>query len=174
MTIYNKDKTKILEEYDLEKGYLKDDFIIKHHDAIKEQEEKGYFKTIKTYPNGGKDVEWVVEQPFIQAHEAYNEEIPIQVYVPYSEKELELIEIDKQISYLESVIDINKQKLAETDYEAIKYAEGWFTEEEYAPIKSNRETFRVAVRDAYTEISTLMKRVRELQNEEQGSDTIVA
>ena len=94
MTVYNEDKTKILEKYDLEKGYLKDDFIIKHHDAIKEQEEKGYFKTIKTYPNGGKDVEWVVEQPFIQAHEAYDEEIPIQVYIPYSEKELELIEID--------------------------------------------------------------------------------
>lgn len=35
-----------------------------------------------------------------------------------------------------------KGELARTDYEAIKYAEGWFTEEEYADIKAERQEWR--------------------------------
>ena len=35
-----------------------------------------------------------------------------------------------------------KTRLAETDYKAIKYAEGWLTEEEYAPIKTKRQAIR--------------------------------
>lgn len=39
-----------------------------------------------------------------------------------------------------------KQELANTDYEAIKYSEGWFSEEEYAPIKAKRESLREQIR----------------------------
>lgn len=35
-----------------------------------------------------------------------------------------------------------KYKLIETDYQAIKYAEGYMTEEEYAPIKAQRQEWR--------------------------------
>lgn len=35
-----------------------------------------------------------------------------------------------------------KSQLAETDYKAIKYAEGWITEEEYAEIKAQRQAWR--------------------------------
>ena len=35
-----------------------------------------------------------------------------------------------------------KQLLAETDYRAIKYAEGYYTEEEYAPYKALRQSYR--------------------------------
>lgn len=35
-----------------------------------------------------------------------------------------------------------KAKLAGTDYQAIKYAEGLLTEEEYAPIKAQRQAWR--------------------------------
>ena len=35
-----------------------------------------------------------------------------------------------------------KYKLIETDYQAIKYAEGQLTEEEYAPIKAQRQAWR--------------------------------
>lgn len=31
------------------------------------------------------------------------------------------------------------QKLANSDYEAIKYSEGWYTDEEYAPIKKKEK-----------------------------------
>ena len=40
-----------------------------------------------------------------------------------------------------------KAQLAESDYKAIKYAEGWFTEEEYAPIKAEREQLREEIRE---------------------------
>ena len=35
-----------------------------------------------------------------------------------------------------------KKLLADTDYQAIKYAEGWLTEQEYAPIKAQRQAWR--------------------------------
>ena len=39
-----------------------------------------------------------------------------------------------------------KWQLSHTDYKAIKYAEGCYTEEEYAPIKAAREELRVQIR----------------------------
>ncbi|MBR4721411.1 MAG: hypothetical protein IK057_06595 [Clostridia bacterium] len=35
-----------------------------------------------------------------------------------------------------------KRRLAETDYKAIKYAEGWYSQEEYAPLKAERQIIR--------------------------------
>lgn len=35
-----------------------------------------------------------------------------------------------------------KAQLSATDYKAIKYAEGWLSEEEYAPIKAERQAIR--------------------------------
>ena len=35
-----------------------------------------------------------------------------------------------------------KYKLMQTDYQAIKYAEGQLSEEEYAPIKAQRQAWR--------------------------------
>ena len=35
-----------------------------------------------------------------------------------------------------------KELLQESDYKAIKYAEGWISEEEYAPIKAERQAIR--------------------------------
>lgn len=45
----------------------------------------------------------------------------------------------------EQIAELKKQ-LVDTDYEAIKYSEGWFTEEEYAPIKAKREALREQIR----------------------------
>ena len=39
-------------------------------------------------------------------------------------------------------IDMLKEKLASTDYQALKYAEGYFTEEEYASIREQRQSWR--------------------------------
>ena len=51
------------------------------------------------------------------------------------------ISIDQQIAEL-------KQQLFLTDYKAIKYAEGWITDEEYAPIRAERQ----AIRDKINEL----------------------
>ena len=43
------------------------------------------------------------------------------------------------------LINDYKQKLKETDYKAIKYAEGLISETDYAPIKTERENYRKAI-----------------------------
>lgn len=42
-------------------------------------------------------------------------------------------------------IDKLKQNLLNTDYQAIKYAEGELNEEEYAPIKAQRKEWRTEI-----------------------------
>ena len=42
----------------------------------------------------------------------------------------------------ESTPDFLKQQLDATDYQAIKYAEGQISEEEYSPIREERQTWR--------------------------------
>ena len=39
-------------------------------------------------------------------------------------------------------IIVLKQQIQQSDYKAIKYAEGLFSEEEYAPIKAERQALR--------------------------------
>ena len=52
-----------LETYDNTKGYLVNDkVLIAHHEAVEAVEEQGHFETVAEYPNGGKDVEWVVDK----------------------------------------------------------------------------------------------------------------
>lgn len=82
---------KEIESPDLEKGYLKNDSLfIMHHDAIEETEEVGHFETIAEYPNGGKDVDWVVDTPGVEGREAWDEYEEILRYIPYTEAELSL------------------------------------------------------------------------------------
>lgn len=47
----------------------------------------------------------------------------------------------------EELIEQYKAELSATDYKAIKYAEGWLTDEEYAPIKTERESIRQQIRE---------------------------
>ena len=46
---------------------------------------------------------------------------------------------------VEHKIAILKTSLSNTDYQAIKYAEGELTEEEYAPIKAQRKEWRAKI-----------------------------
>ena len=50
--------------------------------------------------------------------------------------------VDTTIPDAQTEIATLKKQLSDTDYQAIKYAEGWITEEEYAPIKAERQTWR--------------------------------
>jgi hypothetical protein len=139
--IYNEDKTQILkyEDCDVNKGYFKEDKLTVHHDAVEGVEEEGHYETIAEYPNGGKDVKWVIDKPGIEANEAYDEELDIYVYIKYTEEQLKKKENQQELLRL-------KSELESTDYKAIKYAEGWYTEEEYLPIKTERERIRKEIR----------------------------
>ena len=56
-------------------------------------------------------------------------------------EELEKYERSTELTVEEKIADL-KQKLADTDYKAIKYAEGFISEEEYEPIKLERQEWR--------------------------------
>lgn len=89
MRIFDKDKLYELKDPDLTLGYLQDDTLfIAHHAAVSAIEEQGHWNTIRKYPNGGKDVEWIVDVPAVEAKEAYDEYENIKVYIPYTESEL--------------------------------------------------------------------------------------
>ena len=58
-----------------------------------------------------------------------------QIYLANIARKAEIRENKAEIKEL-------KQKLADTDYNAIKYAEGWIDSEDYAPIKAERQGWR--------------------------------
>lgn len=92
--IYN-EAMEPIENPDLTRGYLKDSTRTVRHEAVEGVEEKWHYETIAQYPNGGKDIEKVIDVPGVAAQEAWDEEIPIQVYVPYTQEELDAMEAEK-------------------------------------------------------------------------------
>lgn len=133
MKIYNETKTQLLnkEDLDLTNGYLVEDYIEIQHEEVPYVKEQYHYEVVKEYDNGGKDIVKVIDVKGQEHKEAYTEKETIQVY---KLKTQAMINAEK-ISEL-------KSKLAKTDYKAIKYAEGLITEAEYAPIKSQRQSWR--------------------------------
>lgn len=54
-------------------------------------------------------------------------------------------EVAEQLRLAE--IDGLKALLMESDYKALKFAEGWLTAEEYAPIKAERQQWRERINE---------------------------
>lgn len=147
MRVFDETKTNELTEYDLEKGYLKADILETEIPEQKAVEEVSHYETIKEYPNGGKDVKKVIDvegKPYIAAH---TETEDIYIYIPYTEAELEKIAANREIAEL-------KAKLSETDYKAIKYAEGVLSAEEYAETKAQRQAWRDRINELETIVMT--------------------
>ena len=91
---------------DYEKGYLKEDrHLVAHHEAVEAVEEVGHYETVAEYPNGGKDVAWVVDTPGVEAVEAWDEYEDILRYIPFTEAELLLREYEQRRAPL-SLLDI--------------------------------------------------------------------
>ena len=83
------DKTgAVIDSPDLTLGYLKTETQTVHHDAVKAVKEVSHYETIAEYPNGGKDVRKVIDVPGVEARDAYDEEVEVQVYHPYTAAEL--------------------------------------------------------------------------------------
>ena len=145
MKVFNQDKTIELKDYDLTLGKLQEDILITHIEAVEEVKEQGHYEVIKEYENGGKDVEWVVDVAGVKGQEARDEEETIYCYIPYTEAELKNIQNKARINEL-------KQLLKETDYRAIKYAEGCYTDEEYQPYKELRQSYRDEINELEAEL----------------------
>lgn len=58
-------------------------------------------------------------------------------------------EQEKQVVKMETIDKINyyKSQLQATDYKALKFIDGEFTEEEYAPIREERKEYRRKIRE---------------------------
>lgn len=95
MIFYNSDKTKKLkeEDIDLSKGYIIESEEIIHHEGVPGVKEKGHYETIAEYKNEmgevyGSDVEWIVDEPAIPEIYAYDEIVPIAIYIEYTDEQL--------------------------------------------------------------------------------------
>lgn len=78
----------VVENPDLTLGYLVDDTEEVTHPAVEGVEEQWHWETVTEYPNGGKDVQKIVDRPGVQAQAAWTEQVPIQKYIRYTAEEL--------------------------------------------------------------------------------------
>lgn len=85
------ENNNILDEgtVDYEAGHLIADALTIEHPAVEAVEEQGHWVTTTEYPNGGKDVEWVVDVAGVAGREAWTEREEIRRFVPYTAMELE-------------------------------------------------------------------------------------
>ena len=77
-----------IENPDLTLGYLVDDTVPVEHPAVEGVEEVSHYETVAEYPNGGKDVQRVVDVPGVPAQAAWTEQMPVQRYIRYTAEEL--------------------------------------------------------------------------------------
>jgi hypothetical protein len=132
----------LLDSFDEAKGYLKkDSLLVCHHEAVEAVAEQGHLETIAEYPNGGKDVEWVVDVPAVEAKEAWDEYEDIFRFVAFTEKEL----VERRIAEL-------KQHLSDTDYNILKIVEGAATLSEMAEVIAKRAAWRKEINELEKEL----------------------
>lgn len=94
MEIYN-DRMELIEKPELLLGYLRPGTRTEHHAAVQGMAEQWHYETVAEYPNGGKDIRRVVDVPGVEAREAWDEEIAIQIYTPYTQEELDRMEAER-------------------------------------------------------------------------------
>ena len=86
----------VVENPDLTLGYLTDDTEEVTHPAVEGVEEQWHWETLTEYPNGGKDVQKIIDVPGVPAQAAWTEQVPVQRYIRYTEEELAAREKERQ------------------------------------------------------------------------------
>lgn len=94
MEIYN-ERMERIENPDLSLGYLVPGTRTEHHEAVQGVPEKWHYETLAEYTNGGKDIRRVVDVTGVEAREAWDEKIAIQIYKPYTQDELDRMEAER-------------------------------------------------------------------------------
>ena len=114
MRILDENNIELTEEQiNLELGYLRPESIISiHHKAVEEVKEIGHYEVIAEYPNGGKDVVWVIDVPGTEAKEAWDEYEDIQRYALYTEEELAARDAEKKAKEEEAKLKVQLRQLA--------------------------------------------------------------
>ena len=78
----------VVENPDLTLGYLTTSTEEITHPAVEGVEEQWHWETVTEYPNGGMDVQRVVDVPGVPARPAWTEQLPIKRYIRYTAEEL--------------------------------------------------------------------------------------
>lgn len=136
MRILDKNNVEI-QTPDYERGYLiEDKSFVAHHEAVEAVEEKGHWETVAEYPNGGKDVAWVVDVPAVEAKEAWDEYEDVLRFVEFTAAELAAQRIEEL-----------KANLAATDYKILKLVEGALTVEDISADIAQRAAWRAEINE---------------------------
>ena len=100
-------------ELDLNLGFLKPESIISiHHETVEEVKEVGHYEVIAEYPNGGRDVAWIIDVPGTEAKEAWDEYEDIQRYVLYTEEELAARDAEKKAKEEDALLEVQLRQIA--------------------------------------------------------------
>lgn len=102
-----------MSSFDESLGYLEEERrFVAHHEAVEAVAEVGHYEVVAEYPNGGKDVAWVIDTPGTAAREAWDEYETVQIFHPYTAEELaekdaptQLDRIEAQITYTAMMTD---------------------------------------------------------------------
>lgn len=88
MKIIDETGVELNEAPDLSLGRLIDDVEIVHHEAIAGVKQVSHFVPIEYLANGSTIVEEVIDVPGVDPQPAWEETVPIQRYIRYTEDEL--------------------------------------------------------------------------------------
>ena len=89
MKIIDENGLELTVEPDLTLGRLVDDVEIVHHDAIAGVQQISHYVPIEHLANGSTIVEEVIDVPGVDPQPAWDETVPIQRYIKYTQDELD-------------------------------------------------------------------------------------
>lgn len=89
MKIVDENGVELTVEPDLTLGRLVDDMEIVHHDAIAGVQQVSHYVPIEHLANGSTIVEEVIDVPGVEPKPAWDETVPIQRYIKYTQDELD-------------------------------------------------------------------------------------
>ena len=89
MKIVDENGVELTGEPDLTLGRLVDDVEIVHHDAIAGVQQVIHYVPIEHLANGSTIVEEVIDVPGVEPKPAWDETVPIQRYIKYTQDELD-------------------------------------------------------------------------------------
>lgn len=89
MKIIDENGVELTEAPDLTLGRLVDDVEIVHHDAIAGVQQVRHYVPIEHLANGSTIVDEVIDVPGVEPKPAWDETVPIQRYIKYTQDELD-------------------------------------------------------------------------------------
>lgn len=158
MRIFNQLKSIELTESDcnLKLGELVTDTLETFIPEQKKQEEIKTYKVLREYENGGKDVEEIIEQPFLEYIPPHSKFEDILVYIPYTAEQL----LEKQTKEDEERAINEKQELiADLKQELSKLKEDVEQVDLFGMTRTDYEEKKARCREIITELRTLESQI---------------